>query len=227
MLIDLYSFQLWEPIRQGLRDTGVWAPSMEQVVEWNRRKCDDDWWQSVRPAYEWIADEMRHAGIQSPAPNSAPIWAWLQWTDDDGRPRTPPEPLNDAWDLSGYEGLDLLHLRIDSSRLLATRFDEFHAVINRWPLSPDGLRDEELNAWLDAHWDDPPEIKRSQWHDGVIVDPRHPPAEWIQTCFWQLTADDIVTVTPSEIMTGVNAPDAVQRKAVRRLGKTSLAGLHQ
>ena len=37
---------------------------------------DEDWWNTISPAYEWMMGEMEHAGMPRPDPDAAPLWAW-------------------------------------------------------------------------------------------------------------------------------------------------------
>lgn len=192
-MVDLWTFQPWPVLRERMIAEGSWSPSFTEVADWNRA-IGDDWWERVEPAYRWVVGEMERAGIVKPFEDSAPVWAWLQWVDDRGRVRHRPDPSDEDWDPSMYEGCDLIHLRVDASRVLATRFDEYHAVVNGWPLAPDGLEGEALDELLDAHWDDPRAVKEAQWRVGVPVPVLAPPATWVQATVWSIRRGDVVGV---------------------------------
>lgn len=99
-----------------------------------------------------------------------------------------------------YDGLELLHLRVDENRVLCTDFDQYHCVINRCPCAPldaGTWPPEEYDRWLDEHWDDPAERKRLQYRENAIVDPAHLPDRWIQACVWTITPHDVVDIRPA------------------------------
>ncbi len=118
--------------------------------------------------------EMEHQGMPCPNPDAAPLWAWARWVDSKGRAHTRPDRRYPGF-RNQYDGLELLHLRVDESRVLCTDFDQYHCVINNWPCAPldaGAWPPAEYNRWLDEHWDDPPEKKRLQYRENVIVDPK-------------------------------------------------------
>ena len=104
-----------------------------------------------------------------------------------------------------YDGLELLHLRVDENRVLCTDFDQYHCVINRWPCAPldaDRWTPAEYDRWLDEHWDDPAEKKRLQYRANAIADPKRLPDRWIQACLWTITPHDVVDIRPAVRETG-------------------------
>lgn len=99
-----------------------------------------------------------------------------------------------------YDGLELLHLRVDESRVLCTDFDQFHCVINRWPCAPldaGTWPPDEYDRWLDGHWDDPAEVKAIQYRANAIVGPKRLPDRWIQACLWTITPHDVADIRPA------------------------------
>ena len=67
-----------------------------------------------------------------------------------------------------YKGLYLIHLRVNARRVLLTDFDNYHAVLNNAPCAPAAAENwptKQIDAWIEAHWDDPAEEKQQQWHD--------------------------------------------------------------
>ena len=99
-----------------------------------------------------------------------------------------------------YDGLELLHLRVDENRVLCTDFDQYHCVINRWPCAPldaGTWPPDEYDRWLDEHWDDPAEVKAIQYRANAIVGPKRLPDRWIQACLWTITPHDVVDIRPA------------------------------
>lgn len=143
--------------------------------------------------------EMKHAGMPRPDPDAAPLWAWARWVDSKGRAHTRPDRRYPGF-RNQYDGLELLHLRVDENRVLCTDFDQYHCVINRWPCAPldaDRWTPAEYDRWLDEHWDDPAERKRLQYRANAIADPKRLPDRWIQACLWTITPHDVVDIRPA------------------------------
>ena len=135
-MIDLYSFQRWPDIVKSFGHSGSYTPSWSAA----RRQAiaddgDEDWWNTISPAYEWMMGEMEHAGMPRPDPDAAPLWAWARWVDSKGRAHTRPDRRYPGF-RNQYDGLDLLHLQVDENRVLCTDFDQYHWVINNWPCAP-------------------------------------------------------------------------------------------
>lgn len=100
---------------------------------------------------------MEHKGMPRPDPDAAPLWAWPRWVDSKGEAHTRPDRRYPGF-RNQYDGLELLHLRVDENRVLCTDFDQFHCVINNWPCAPldaGTWPPAEYDRWLDEHWDDP------------------------------------------------------------------------
>lgn len=199
-MIDLYSFQRWPDIVKSFGHSGSYTPSWSAA----RRQAiaddgDEDWWNTISPAYEWMMGEMEHAGMPRPDPDAAPLWAWARWVDSKGRAHTRPDRRYPGF-RNQYDGLELLHLRVDENRVLCTDFDQYHCVINRWPCAPldaGTWPPDEYDRWLDEHWDDPAEKKRFQYRANAIADPKRLPDRWIQACLWTITPHDVVDIRPA------------------------------
>lgn len=117
----------------------------------------------------------------------------------EGRAHTRPDRRYPGF-RNQYDGLELLHLRVDESRVLCTDFDQYHCVINHWPCAPldaNTWPPAEYDRWLDGHWDDPAEKKRLQYRENAIVDPAHLPDRWIQACVWTIAPHDVVDIRPA------------------------------
>lgn len=142
---------------------------------------------------------MKHKGMPRPGPDAAPLWAWARWVDSKGRAHTRPDRRYPGF-RHQYDGLELLHLRVDENRVLCTDFDQYHCVINRWPCAPldaGTWPPDEYDRWLDEHWDDPAEKKRFQYRENAIADPKRLPDRWIQACLWTITPHDVVDIRPA------------------------------
>lgn len=140
--------------------------------------------------------EMEHQGMPCPDPDAAPLWAWARWVDSKGRAHTRPDRRYPGF-RNQYDGLELLHLRVDESRVLCTDFDQYHCIIDHWPCAPldaDRWPSVEYDRWLDEHWDDPADVKAVQYRENAIVDPERLPDRWIQACVWTITPEDVADV---------------------------------
>lgn len=122
-----------------------------------------------------------------------------RWVDSKGRAHTRPDRRYSGF-RNQYDGLELLHLRVDENRVLCTDFDQYHCVINRWPCAPldaGTWPPDEYDRWLDEHWDDPAEVKAIQYRANAIVGPKRLPDRWIQACLWTITPHDVVDIRPA------------------------------
>lgn len=127
------------------------------------------------------------------------MWAWARWVDSKGRAHTRPDRRYPGF-RNQYDGLELLHLRVDESRVLCTDFDQYHCVINRCPCAPldaGTWPPAEYDRWLDEHWDDPPDAKAVQYRRNAIVGPKRLPDRWIQACLWTITPHDVADIRPA------------------------------
>lgn len=200
LLLDLYSFQRWPDVRAAFDRSGSYTPSWSAArAKSIAEDGDSDWWDDISPAYEWMMGEMEHKGMPRPNPDAAPLWAWARWVDSKGRAHTRPDRRYPGF-RNQYDGLELLHLRVDESRMLCTDFDQYHCVINRWPCAPldaGTWPPDEYDRWLDGHWDDPAEVKAIQYRANAIVGPKRLPDRWIQACVWTIAPHDVVDIRPA------------------------------
>ncbi|RSX52225.1 hypothetical protein D2E25_1638 [Bifidobacterium goeldii] len=196
-MIDLYTFQRWNDIQAAFEQSGSYTPSWTLAHRQTILNDGEEWWGFLAPAYRWVMSEMEAAGMPSPGPDAAPVWAWARWIDNHGRIRTRPDRR--CSDFHGqYDGLELIHLHVDKSRVLLTDFDSYHCVLNKAPCAPESMfvtgLEDEYDEWLDVHWDDPIDAKRRQWHDSVIIPLENMPRQWIQACLWTIHPQDVVRV---------------------------------
>ncbi|WP_241519546.1 DUF3841 domain-containing protein [Bifidobacterium callitrichidarum] len=199
-LINLYSFQPWPVIEQAFADHGSYTPSAALAKQQDYQdNGDNEWWNALQPAYQWIISEMTRRGLSQPSEDATPLWAWMQWVDSQGNVRREPDRNDESFESD--RDSDLIHLRIPADRVLLTDFEAFHWVINNWPLAPKestDWTDEQYDKWLDEHWDDSPEQKQQQWPDRVIVTPDDLPHRWVQACVWTIAPDDVISVNRVE-----------------------------
>lgn len=194
-MIDLYSFQHYDDLVLSFVAGRAYRPSMALA---RRSKVDRDhgdsaWWDVFEPAYQWIMMEMDSAVGCRPSSDAAPVWAWARWVDARGRVRVKPD-LRYAGFRGAYPGLDLVHLRVDESRVLLTDFDCFHMVLNDTSCIPRDLPGDDADDWLDRHREEFEEWKRRNWHDNVIVPHDAMPVAWIQATLWEVREGDVVDV---------------------------------
>jgi hypothetical protein len=134
-------------------------------------KLDSDW----LPAYKWMTAQMQKRLPSSPK-DIAPIWSWLQWTNN----RRMPD-LRAAGHLEpGAKGVRL-EIEVNPNRVLLSDFDLWHNVLNySWhePLPPALHRREEKS------WEDIFEVKAK--------------TKSIQGTLWAIHLDDVKSVTHFE-----------------------------
>lgn len=203
-MIDLYTFQKHDVTARLMAGGEPFQPTMYGSKKSN---IDDDgdtsWWDGFEPAYRWMINEMEHAGLSRPASDAAPVWAWAAWTDDDGKPTRSTDTLLEQQETC-YPDCELLHLRVAEDRCLFTRFDQYHCVINDWPVLPmeaDQWDDRKVDEYLERHWTEPREARMTEWCRSIIIDHVTPgvTAEWVQATFWTLHPSDIIDIiNPAE-----------------------------
>ena len=70
-----------------------------------------------------------------PDPDAAPLWAWARWVDSKGRAHTRPDRRYPGF-RNQYDGLELLHLRVDETVQRGAPFKPEHLPVAR-------IRDEQ------------------------------------------------------------------------------------
>lgn len=150
-MIHLYTFQHWPDIETAFDRTGSYTPSWS--IARARSIAENggaDRRNGLSPAYRWMMREMAYQGLPRPNPDATPLWAWACWTDTRKRIRYRPDRRCQGF-RNQFDGLELLHLRVDESRILCTDFLQYHCVINRWPCAPPepehGRTTNTTNGW--------------------------------------------------------------------------------
>ena len=132
-------------------------------------------------AYAWLKAQMRLRVGNEPAGVATPYWAWLFRKD------APLERYDED-----YSGCMKITLEIDESRVLVSSYDDWHCVLNDWPVllpeeydQDDEARDELLRRYYP--------IRQKTWPR--IFDMKNYPESWaFQVTFWRLFPDDIISV---------------------------------
>lgn len=102
--------------------------------------------------------EMEHKGMPRPNPDAGPVMGVGTLGRFERQGAYAPDRRYSGF-RNQYDGLELLHLRVDENRVLCTDFDQYHCVINRWPCAPldaGTWPPDEYDRWLDEHWTIPP-----------------------------------------------------------------------
>ena len=181
-MFDLYTFQPYDAIRRAFEADGIYLAT---ILDAYREGClRDDADDIFANAYQWISGEMLRAGIlpkqeKTLTGSITPIWAYARWTDNHHRPRVKPDRRYYAFRGADFLSHHLIHLRIPAQRVLLSDMDDWHAVLNRWPVPPIDVQNGDngpLEQWIDEHWNDPIELKRLQWRNNVLIPTGHEPA---------------------------------------------------
>nr|BFE74103.1 hypothetical protein GCM10020092_074040 [Actinoplanes digitatis] len=100
------------------------------------------------------------AGQDGHGPDAMPLWAWARTTRH--------ELVRQArWTARHAPGEVLLTLRVPASRVLLSRYDEWHTVLNNSPLWPPDLSVDDLDSF-DADWD---AAWGADWHKRLAAGP--------------------------------------------------------
>ena len=160
-------------------------------------------WQNFKPAYRWMAEQMRRR--LPPSHARFPWWGWYRYR---GVRRPKPDLRDTALLPKGQKGVRL-ELDLDDRGILLSDFGQWHNVLNNRFCSHDEAEDnrfdqEEKEA--DYRYDRPrPEALQSRvlasWER--IFDLTGGDPEWlgkvskraIQATFWELRLQDVTDVT--------------------------------
>ena len=156
-----------------------------------------------RDAYKWISGQMVKRGFASK--NHPPIWAWI----------SPKPDLRESAHLErGKRGVRL-ELEIDPIRVLASDFDAWHCVLNRWYLALSWREDsvferkcrqstgKKLPSWKDLHSGLKTAIRHS-WERIFDIERLTKSCLWnkkggerfLQCVLREIRLSDVVRVTP-------------------------------
>jgi hypothetical protein len=147
----------------------------QRITGDGRRIC----WQSFKPAYRWMIDQMLAKGIQRPKDaGNYPVWAWYKFN---GKSRPNMRYLNPK-----KEALALLELEVPDEQVLLSDYIAWHSVLNY-----------SYVASSEAEWDQyhADKVSReSTWPRifdlDVSYDPEYKgPLGDIQAVFWTLRLD--------------------------------------
>lgn len=108
-------------VYEELIKTGVWRAD-EQYL------CEEEW----KPAYLWLAEQMKQRIGPPPSGTCLPIWAWYRW---EGRRRRPDMRLHSRNHGEKGTPIVLLTLDIPDHLVLLSDFDYWHHVLNNWEIT--------------------------------------------------------------------------------------------
>jgi len=140
-----------------------------------------------RPAYRWMARQMRGRLGAPQDRRQMPIWLWCQWR---GAAQPMPDLRYGGHLPKGAHGVRL-ELELDEARVLRSDFELWHYALNGWYL-PGSLRDERES---DAHQDRGRIASSWQrmfdlgWRNRRYVAARE--AKSIQGVTWELRPEDL------------------------------------
>ncbi|WP_277963404.1 DUF3841 domain-containing protein [Pseudomonas sp. RIT-To-2] len=158
-------------------------------------KADDD--PIFQQAYDWMKTSMVSADIHPPAPGLSPWWCWIRRQSDCAKPYIE--------DLSGLDDPVVLQLSVPNVEIVASCFDLWHYVLNRWYIyasESDELEfDQEraiceessqsanlLDARMRASWCAVFDLGQTSVDMGPFE------KKSIQGCFWVLREEDVTAV---------------------------------
>lgn len=185
---------------------------------------------SFSTAYRWVCDTMISRGIlpcgvtsddwrrmtegsplydgdgwtDCPRLPMTPVWGWVKWCARN--PKTGRLTAHGRPDLRRTEfhddgrRSDLLHLRVEPSRLLLTDLNAYNDILNRFTTPPEqacSWPDPVFESWSDAHTDAPPASVVRSW-DNAIADVHTLTGAMeplsVQATFWHIEASDVLDV---------------------------------
>ena len=136
-----------------------------------------------RRAYAWLKAQMRLRVGDEPLGVTTPYWAWLF------RKNAPLENYDKA-----FAGDMKLTLDIDESRVLVSSYEDWHCVLNGFPVL-------SLEEWVDDEDEREETMKKycrcpqKTWPRIFDMKNYPEPLTWaFQVTFWELFPDDIVDV---------------------------------
>lgn len=101
----------------------------------------EDYW---RPAYQWMAAQMRQRLDCQPSESSLPIWAWFQWH---GEHKRRPDLRSSAHLPKGTRGVRI-EFEANETQVLLSDFELWHYVLNYWYLPESEAEGEAFEAEL-------------------------------------------------------------------------------
>lgn len=143
-----------------------------------------------------------------------PIWFYAKWVkfDKNSDPILPAsmKPDRRLSEFKWASDYDLLHVRMDASRLLFTDFDAWNQILNRGPLPPLNYEtewtDEQRDEWFESLDDMSKQDVVNSWDNSIITNDEYILAmksasiepRFIQATCWELTPVDIIKVYKSK-----------------------------
>lgn len=140
-----------------------------------------------RRSYDWMVKSMeaRLTASQRPAGVSYPVWAWYVSYDAHRRPDRRFRMFNNCREQS------LIEIEVSEDRVLLSDFDDWHCVLNNFPILPESFyENEESNGrgpydLVDAMTREEVE---TTWESIFDVQGK----AFIQACLWEIRPEDIV-----------------------------------
>ena len=158
-----------------------------------------------RAAYRWMAEQMAACIGPPPRTGAWPLWAWAQWR---GPRQRRPDMQSDGHQPRGTTCFRLT-LDLPEHQVLLSDFEDWHHVLNGWPLSASeaesDLFDEDLDAaGVPRGWPYPEPFRSrviGSWPRIFDIDHTGWDTAWhgnsaeqaIQATFWRLTASQVGT----------------------------------
>lgn len=153
-----------------------------------------------KPNYDWLVKKMEECIGAPPDGVKYPIWAYARRDGIDGKaPSFDDEEYGDKGDT-----IVLLELDIPENRILLSDMNAWDVVLLNGYYNPDDNTDEKWDArhaWLHAlPQGERQKVKESSWDkifEIVCFDPNdifYGRGEYVQATFWEILAEDIVSV---------------------------------
>ena len=197
----------WTSLREYTLWTNLSAAAWDELqsrgvlqAPWARSEID------FRPAYLWMAAQMRQRLGPPPRPGICPLWAWLQI--DTPKPRQRRPDLRERGHIpAGSQGFRVEFV-VPAEQVLLSDFQLWHHVLNHFHLPRDEAEDlafEEEFGDLHLSWQEPEPLDplqkkarrriRRSWDHIFELEQHQHPAQQIQACLWQVEAAQVREVT--------------------------------
>ena len=156
----------------------------QKILAEGRYVCDysltnnyDCGYDHFKEPYKWLCRKMVDRIGAPPEGVEFPVWAWYRYGDN--------EDFSD-WNSDGRKYVKIT-IKIDSSRVVLTDFNDWHCVLNNCPLIPESVPEEEFDAEWERYDAAGPKAIEATW-ERIFRDD----GSYVQATFWELRLADIV-----------------------------------
>lgn len=180
------------------------ASVLDVIEEKGRFRCDPskselltEFNTTYKPAYEWMARQMRRRIGLPPIGVTFPIWAWHTFNGKNKKPNLRRDEFRQY-----NEPMVCIELEIPDKKVLLSDEPNWHIVLNKMYFADvDNIDDFELeHAWFDGlDKSVQKDIMQKSWEHVFDVSPLKNKwqnrGKYVQATFWELKRDYIISVT--------------------------------